>query len=102
MRVEVKSKVIPANFLKIEGRGPSLGQKLDEEEQAVEVVGDQSPNFEAPFRSKRGGSKGDFKRGVMEWSWCVRVIKWKEAKGVNSIEYFLLAEIKVLFGTQRK
>ena len=54
MRVKLKGKVIPASFLKIEGRGHSLKQKTGErEEQIEELIGDQNPGPEAPPRSKR-------------------------------------------------
>ena len=60
VRVEVKSKVIPTSFLKIKGSG----RKLVKEGRLVELVGDQNPNPEALPRSKRGGCRGDVKRGA--------------------------------------
>ena len=54
MRVEVKSKVIPTSFLKIEGRGNlRWGERSGKEGQLVELVGDQNPSPKAPIRSKR-------------------------------------------------
>ena len=59
VRVEVKSKVIPTSFLKVEGRGTFVGKKQG---RLVKLVGDQNPGSEAPPRSKREGSKGNVKR----------------------------------------
>ena len=50
--VEVKNKIIPASFLKIEGWGHSLGQRSEREGQLEQLVDDQSPNPETPPRSK--------------------------------------------------
>ena len=61
------------------------------------MVGDQSPSSEAPPKpkeGKRGGSKGDVRkgaaaRGAMEKSWRVKVIEGNEVRGNDPIEYFL-------------
>ena len=65
MRVKVGGKVIPASFLKIEGRVCLLGQKTREREGLIEeLVDGQNPAPEAPPRSKRGGSKEDVRGGA--------------------------------------
>ena len=51
MRVKVISKVIPASFLKIQGRETFVGAK---EGWLVELVGDQNRGPEALPRSKKG------------------------------------------------
>ena len=38
VRVEVGSKVIPTSFLRIEGRGTSLGRKIEERGTVVRIV----------------------------------------------------------------
>ena len=54
MRVEVRSKAIPASFLKIEKMETFVGAKdrRERERRLVELKGDQSPGPEAPARSK--------------------------------------------------
>ena len=54
MRIEIRSKVIPASFLKVEGRGRSLGQKTGEDRQIEELVSDRNPGPEAPPMCKKG------------------------------------------------
>ena len=55
MRVKVGGKVIPASFLKIEGKGTLVGAKdrREREERIEELVGGQNPGPEAPPRSKK-------------------------------------------------
>ena len=65
MRVKVGDKVIPASFLKVEGRGTLVGEKDRREGQIEELVGGQNAGPEAPHRSKKGGSKGNVRRGAM-------------------------------------
>ena len=55
--VKVGSKVIPAIFLKVEGRGTLVGAKDRREEQIEELVGGQNPCSEAPPRSKKKQEK---------------------------------------------
>ena len=96
MGVKVKRKVIPANFLKIEGRVMLVGQEL---------VGDQNPGPEAPPWSKKGrereGSKGDVRGGAMEKSRYVRVIEGKQIRRDDPIEYFLPTNLGLPFESQR-
>ena len=53
MRVKVRSKVIPASFLKIEGWGMLVGAKDRREGQLVELVGGQNLGPEAPPMNKK-------------------------------------------------
>ena len=41
-----------------------MWEKTGEEGQIEELVGDQNPSPEAPLRNKRGGRKGDVRRGA--------------------------------------
>ena len=53
--VKIKGKVIPASFLKVEGKGNvHWGKRLKKDRQIEELVGDQKPGPEAPPRSKKG------------------------------------------------
>ena len=53
MRVKVRSKVIPAIFLKIEEKGTLLwGKRPEREGQIEELVVDQNPGPETPFESQ--------------------------------------------------
>ena len=55
MGIKVEGKVISASFLKIEGRGRSLGRKTGERERQIEeLVGDQNPGPEALPRNRKG------------------------------------------------
>ena len=60
--VKVKSKVIPASFLKIEGLRTLVGVKDQREGQIEELVGDQNPGPEAPPMSKIGEERREQKR----------------------------------------
>ena len=62
--VKVGGKVIPASFLKVEGRRTLVGKKTGKKGTEEGLVGDQNPGHEAPPRSKRGGSKGDIRGGA--------------------------------------
>ena len=62
MRVEVKGKVIPTSFLKIEEWGTSLGERSGKEGQLVKLVGDQNSGPVAPPRSKIGQEKREQSR----------------------------------------
>ena len=62
VRVKVEGKVIPASFLKIEGWGRLLGERPGKEGQLEELVGDQSPDPEAPPRSKIGRERREQRR----------------------------------------
>ena len=59
MRVEVKSKVIPASFLKIEGRGTLVGAKGG---RLVELLGHQNPGLKAPCKCKRRRERREQRR----------------------------------------
>ena len=63
MRVEVKRKIIPTRFLKIEGRRMFVGAKDQGERQLVELVGDQNPSPEVPPMSKTGRERWEQRRG---------------------------------------
>ena len=70
------------------------GDRSEREEQLEELVGDQNPGSAAPLRSKRGGSKGDVRRGAtargaMVEGGCVRNIEREEVRGDDPVEYFL-------------
>ena len=54
VRVKVNCKVIPTSTLKIEGRQLYVGGRPEKEGQLAESIGNQSPSFEVPERSKRG------------------------------------------------
>ena len=71
MRVNVGSKVIPASFLKTEGRRKLGGAKDQRERQIEELVGDQNPGPEAPNRSKKKQKREQRKcqgRSNCQWS----------------------------------
>ena len=40
-------------------------------------------------KGKRRQSKGDFRRGAMKKSGCVKVIEGEEVRGDDPVEYFL-------------
>ena len=49
-------------------------------------------------KSKRGGNKGDIRRGAtargaMEKGWCVRVTEGEEVRRNDAVEYFLPAVV---------
>ena len=63
MGVKVRGKVIPASFLKIEGRGTLFwGERSEREGQIEGLVGDQNPDPEAPPRSKKGPERREQRR----------------------------------------
>ena len=72
-----------------------MGERPEKEREGqIELVDGQNPGSEAPPKSKRGGSKGDVRRGatargVMEKGGCVRVIEGEEGRGDDLVEYFL-------------
>ena len=77
----------------------SLGERSEKEMQLIEMVGNQNPSLKALPMVKRGGekvgSKQDVGRGAiasraMEKSRYVKVIEWKEVRGDDPIQYFLL------------
>ena len=86
----MRVKVIPASFLKVEGRGTLVGAI---EGLIEELVGGQNPDPKAPPRSKRRGSKGDIRRGAMEKGRCVRVIEGEEVRRDDPVEYFFSAGV---------
>ena len=96
VRVKVKSKVIPASFLKIEGRGTFVGAK---EKRLVELGGDQNSGPKAPPRSKRG--ERDVRGGAIEKSRYVRVIEGK-VRGDDQIEYFLSTGVESYFWRRKE
>ena len=51
--VKIGGKVIPASFLKAEGRGRLLGRKTGERGQIEELVGGENPGAEAPPMGKK-------------------------------------------------
>ena len=58
------------------------------------MVGSQNSGSEAPPRSKKGGSKGDVRRGAtaseaMEKGGCVKIIEGEEVRGDDPVKYFL-------------
>ena len=62
-RVQVKNKVIPTSFLKIEGKGTFVGAKDREKEgQLHELAGNHNPGPEAPPRRKKGREKREPRR----------------------------------------
>ena len=106
MRVKVRSKVIPASFLKVEGKGDARwGERLEREGQIKELVGDQNPGPEAPPMSKkgseRGGSKGDVRRGAMEKSTYVRVIEGRRSEEMTQLNTFCPRGSEASFESQR-
>ena len=67
--IKIGGKVIPASFLKVEGKGDARwGERPEREGQMVELVGDQNQGPVAPPKSKkgqkRGGGKGDVRGGA--------------------------------------
>ena len=97
MRVKVEEKVIPASFLKIEGRG-TLALAKDRRKRGRKknwlVIRTQDlKELPGARKGERRGSKGDVRggataRGTMWKSGYVRVIEGKEAIGEYPIEYF--------------
>ena len=77
MGLKVKGKVIPASFLKVEGRGGArLGERPEREGQTEELVGGQNPRSEAPPRSKKGQEKRE-QRKCQRRSDC----QWRDVEG---------------------
>ena len=86
MRVEVKIKIIPKNFLKIEGKRTFVVAKdRRKRDYQIELVCNQKPSPKASPVSKKGGrsdgcqeeqwrSQEDVGREVMEKSNYIRVI----------------------------
>ena len=63
MRVKIEDKVIPASFLKVEGRGTLVGVKKPEKEGwLLELVGDQKSGPEVPPWSKIGQERREQRR----------------------------------------
>ena len=62
VRVNVGGKVIPASFLKVEGRGTLVGTKDWRERGIEELVSGQNPGPEAPPRSKKGQERREQRR----------------------------------------
>ena len=63
MSVKVRNKVIPASFLKIEGRGTlARGKRPEKERWLVELVGDQNAGPEAPPMSKKRQERREQRR----------------------------------------
>ena len=60
--MKVKSKVILASFLKIEGRGTLIGANDRREGQIEKLVGDQNPGPEASPRNRKGRERREQKR----------------------------------------
>ena len=57
VRVNVGNKLIPASFLKIEGRGTLVWAKDLRKGQIEELIGGHNPSPEAPPRCKKGQEK---------------------------------------------
>ena len=95
VKAEVKSKVIPTNFMKIEGRA-------EKEEQLVDVIGNQTPSPEAPPRSKKRGRKGDFRRKgttreAMQKSCGVEVIEREKSEEMTQLKNLFPTLVKSSF-----
>ena len=89
VRVKVKRKVIPASFLKIEGRGDARwGERPEKEGWSVELVGYQNTGPESPPRSKKGRERIEQRRcqgrsnGKSTYE---RIIEGEEVRGDNPI-----------------
>ena len=63
----------------------------------VVAIGDQSPSPEAPFMSKKVGSKEDIRRGAFEKSWCVRFSERTKVRVDDPINYFLPTGVRSTF-----
>ena len=50
-----------------------------------------------PRKGKRGGSKGNVRRGAIKKSRYIRVIEGDKVKKDDSIEYFLLTVVRSTF-----
>ena len=82
-----------------------MGRNTKERGQSVELVGDQNPGPEVPTKSKRGRERKEQRRyqGVATAreatgkSRDVRVIKRKEVRRDDPIEYFLPTGIGTTF-----
>ena len=104
MRVKVGGKVIPANFLKIEGRGMLVGVKDQRERGTDRRIGRwseprSSSTSQEQGKGERGGSKGNVTGGVtaggaMEKGGCIRVIEVEEVRRHDPVEYFLSAGVR--------
>ena len=100
--VKVGGKVIPARFLKIEGRGTLVRAKnrgeRDREKNWWVIRTQVLKHLPGARMGKRGGSKGDVRkgataRGAMEKGGCVRVIEGEEVRRNDPVEYFLPAMV---------
>ena len=83
------------------------GERPEREGRIEELVDGQNPDFKAPPRSKRGGSKEDVRRGAtargeMEKGGCVRVIKGEEVRRDDLVEYFLSARVRSISGVSEE
>ena len=112
MKAEVKSKVIPMSFLKIERKGNfRWDERPGREGQSVELVSDQNSSFKVLPKSKkraREGSNGDIRKGVttsgaMEKSMYGRIVYvrkrvcMKKFRGDDPTEYFLHTGVRSTF-----
>ena len=75
-----------------------IGQR-EREGRTEEWVGGQNPGPESPPKSKRGGSKGDVRRGAttrgaLKKGGCVRIIDGEEVRRDDPVEYFFLAGVR--------
>ena len=103
MRVKVGGKAIIASFLKIEGRGRSLGRKTGERGIDKKIGRWSEPRScstsQVQEKGKRGGSKRDVRRraiarGAMEKDECLKGIDGEEVRRNDPVEYFLPAGIR--------
>ena len=77
------------------------GQRAEKGRQLVELGVDQNQSPIAPPRTKKGGNKGDVRKGVtasiaLEKVRSVRVIDGKEVRRDNPMKYFLSAGIRII------
>ena len=97
MRIDVKSKVLPTSFLKIEERGRSLSWGSRQRGTITRIGKWSDPRFwSTSQKQKRAREEGA--KEIQERNNCrkqdkknrnVKIIKEKEAGGDNPIEYFL-------------
>ena len=76
--------------------GARWDNRPERDRQIDELVGGQNPGSEAPPRSKKGGNKGDVRRGAtakgeMGNGGWISVIEGEEVRGDNPVKYFLSA-----------
>ena len=77
-------------------------RRVEKEGQLEELGGDLNQSPEPTRRSKRGETKGDVGRGVMEKGRSARVIEGKEGYKDDPFDYFFPTGVKSTFLSARR